>query len=230
MSLLAIDIETASPHSEPNGDMQNTDHFELVAVGLGYQKRPGASVETEVLFREGGWDTYHTTELLTRVTDWIKARDPNYAITYNGKSFDEPHLLNWAAEADAEYKTTDLEETFQTIFNNHVDLIRSASSIHGGSGQSRIKLEEALEDADITVSKTYYGNYDLPPELTNSVEQDYVQNVDIGRVLGEAYVDYIGVPDEPHAEYLDLGRLLYDYTAADIEPLFELSESLRQTI
>lgn len=228
--MLAIDIETASPNSEPNGDMQNTDHFELIAVGLGYQDRPGGTVETDVLFREGGWGLYHTSELLSRVEQWLKARDPNYAITYNGNNFDKIHLLNWAKQADEEYKTTTFTETFETLFDNHVDLIRSASSVHGGAGNSYLSLDDALDNAAINVSEIYYKDYDLPTDFTQQFDLGYVQNVDVGRVIGEAYVNYIGARDQPHDDYTDLETLLYDYTVTDIEPLFELSESLRQTL
>lgn len=230
MSMLAIDIETASPHSTPRGDMQNTDHFELVAVGLGYQNRPGGTIESDVLFRDGDWELYHTTELLSRVEQWIKSHNPNYALTYNGSNFDATHLLNWAQQADEEYKTTTFTDTFETVFDNHIDLIRPASSVLEGSGSSYLSLDDALTAADIETQNTYYSKYNLPTEFTQQFETQYVQNSDVGRVLGETYVEHIATPTTPTAAYTDVESLLYDYTVSDIEPLFELSESLRQTL
>lgn len=230
MSMLAIDIETASPHSEPADDRQNTDHFELVAVGVGYQDRPGGSVETEVLFREGDWGIYHTADLLSRVKTWAIDHNPNYAITYNGDNFDKPHLLNWAQEVDEEYKTTSLTETFETIFDNHIDLSRSASAMYSDATHESLSLEETLDKAGIDNSKTYYNDYTLPQEFTSTFNSSYVHTDDIERTIGEAYVTYIGARDQPHTDYTDLEQLLSDYTIGTIEPLFELSETLRQTL
>ena len=66
MGTLAIDIETASPKKEPSKQehFSDTSYFELVAIAVGY--RDGSGVESDVLFREGGWEQKHTADLLER--------------------------------------------------------------------------------------------------------------------------------------------------------------------
>lgn len=65
---LAVDIETASPNGQPS-DFRNTDDFELVAVGLGHRAGDDATVDVEVLLRNGDWSLDHTADLLRRVVE-----------------------------------------------------------------------------------------------------------------------------------------------------------------
>ncbi|MDY6780500.1 MAG: hypothetical protein SV760_08160, partial [Halobacteria archaeon] len=85
MSTIAIDIETASPKKKPTKQehYRDTSHFELVAVGLGCRK--GDNTETDVLFRQGGWEPEHTKKLLVRTYNWVRERDPTTVVTFNGE-------------------------------------------------------------------------------------------------------------------------------------------------
>lgn len=224
MSLCAIDIETASPNTDPLGDMQNTANFELVAVGLGYQPHDNAPVETTVLTREKDWGLRGTTELIFNAINWLKEREPKTTLTYNGNGFDKIHLLNWANQADEQYKT-DIATDYNTVFSNHIDLIRPAANVYGDN-DSYLKLEDALEAANITFDETYYRDYALPDEFIQQFNSPFVTNKAIGTTLGETYVEEC-TGDSPTPKYNALGDLLYDYTAEDIEPLFGLANTLR---
>lgn len=230
MSMLAIDIVTVNDPSNQPADMEDTANLELIAVALGYQDRPGASVETDVLFRDGDWGIEGTTRLLTHVEQWVKSREPNYAITYNGDQVEKTHLLNWAEHADEKYQTTTLTETFTELFENHVALSRPAAELYGDDDQTKVSLSEAFDEAGISVSQTQYQEYSLPTTLTDQFGQGCVQDTDVERVLGEAYVDHVATAASAPEMYANLQSLMYDYSVADIEPLFELSENLRQTI
>lgn len=225
-SLLAIDIETASPHEEPD-DFQDTSFFELVAVGLGYQAGPDQSVETEVLFRDGGWDGESTSDLLQRVHNWCDDRDADAILTHNGAAFDEIHLTGWAQEVTIEGHWTAAEGAISSLFGNHIDLNPLAVERYQDrleSWRDSVKLEDVCEWEGIPVPETRYEKFDLG-DLTqhSAIDEPNVTNVHIGKVLGEAYVEHKIRRTTETTQFRELERLLRDYTAADIDPLFELA-------
>lgn len=227
-SLLAIDIETASPHKEPGrDDFQDTSFFELVAVGLGYQPGPREDVETKVLFRTGGWDSDATSDLLQRVDTWCDAREADAVLTHNGERFDKIHLKGWAQQVAEEGLWPEAVERMDALFSNHIDLNPLAVERYQDrleSWRNRVKLEDVCGWEGIEVPETPYGDYDLGQLMEHeAIDSPHVTNVHIGEVLGEAYVIHQSRGTTETKQFQELERLLQHYTQADIEPLFHLA-------
>lgn len=225
-SLLAIDIETASPHEEPD-DFQDTSYFELVAVGLGYQSGPDQSVEAEVLFRDGGWDSESTSDLLRRVHSWCDDRDAEAVLTHNGTAFDKIHLNGWAQEVANDGHWPAAETEMGSLFGNHIDLNPLAVERYQNrleAWRDKVKLEDVCDWEDITVPETRYEDFDIGALTQHSaIDSPEVTNVHIGEALGEAYVEHKIRETTNTTQFGELERLLREYTASDIEPLFELA-------
>ena len=229
-SLLAIDIETASPFRNPDsGSFDNTACFELVAVGVGYQAGPEEPIQTEVFFRKGGWDAKWTAMLLEQVTEWCSDHQASATLTYNGSKFDEIHLKTWAKEIEYAGLWNNAVNAISSLFDSHIDLNTIAVNKYQNrieNWRTAIKLEQLCQWENITVSDTQYLEYSIG-DLPNSeeIEGEYVTNVHVGTVLGEAYVEQI-IKQSSNQELLpELQRLLYDYTVSDIEPLFKLARN-----
>lgn len=226
--LLAIDIETASPRESPGkGDFQDTSYFELVAVGLGYQPGPDETIETEVLFRQGGWETEATSDLLQRVDSWCAKRKSDGVITYNGEYFDKQHLMEWGQDLTKTEVWPEAGPRIERLFSEHIDIMSLAVEHYEdrlNSWQTRINLEKVCEWEGIDIPETYYDDYDLGRLLKDpEIDSPSVTNVHIGEVLGEAYVDHLIEDRTESKRFRELERLLRHYTQADIEPLFHLS-------
>jgi hypothetical protein len=226
--LLAVDIETASPHKEPGrGDFQDTSYFELVAVGLGYQPGPEEEIETEVLFRNGGWETEPTSDLLQRAYRWCDERDADAILTHNGERFDEIHLKGWAEEVSERGHWPEATTRIGSLFTSHIDLNPLAVERYQDrleSWRDRVKLEDVCTWENIPVPETRYDEYNLG-RLTqhNAIDAPHVTNVHIGEVLGEAYVEHKIRGTTETQQFQELERLLRHYTEADIAPLFHLA-------
>lgn len=232
--LLAIDIETASPHKEPKGDnFQDTEYFELVAVGLGYQSEPTADIETEVLFRNGGWDSEATSELLQRVSTWCGEREAEGILTHNGERFDEIHLKGWADEVTESGVWPEGSKEFDSLFSSHIDLNPLAVERYQDrleSWRDRVKLEDVCEWEELDVPETYYDDYELGRLVEHdAIDSAHVTNIHIGKVLGEAYVEHQNRGSTGTEQFQELERLLQHYTKADIEPLFHLARRFDDT-
>ena len=229
-SLLAIDIETASPFQSPHeGGFDNTDCFELVAVGLGYQSAPGAPVESTVLFRSGGWDDTWTAALLRDVVHWCASFNADGVLTYNGTQFDVIHLTNWADSLSQKGYITDTRDAIHQLFSSHIDLNTLAVQKYHDqieSWRSAIKLEQVCEWEDIPVIETKYSDYAIGSLRQDpAIDAEIVTNVHIGAILGEAFINSLESGTDQATEESELKRLLYDYTIADIEPLFTLARN-----
>lgn len=226
--LLAIDIETASPHKEPGRDnFQNTSYFELVAVGLGYQARPGETIETDVLFRDGGWDGESTSDLLQRVDAWCREQDADGILTHNGERFDEIHLKGWAQQVAEQGHWPKAHERISSLLSTHTDLNPLAVERYQHrleSWRDLVKLEDVCDWEDVPVPETRYDDYAIG-KLTQheAIDDPYVTNIHIGEVLGEAYVEHKIRDTTETQQFQELERLLQHYTEADIEPLFKLA-------
>lgn len=233
--LLAIDIETASPVESPGrGEFQDTEFFELVAVGLGYQLGPDASVETTVLFRDGGWGAAATADLLERTIAWCEDRPADAVLTHNGTRFDEVHLSAWAEEVAAAGAYPDAIEHFDALFETHVDTNTLAADAYADrleSWQNGVSLEDACEWTGIPVAETRYADYDIDSLVASStaITEPKVSNVHIGEALGEAYVDHVAAGRTDTPTFRELEQLLLEYTTSDIAPLFELARALGDT-
>ena len=229
-SLLAIDIETASPNRSPEGsDFRDTDYFELVAVGIGHQPAPGEPVETAVLFRDGGWDVEATTDLLRRIDDWCRGREAEGILTHNGNRFDAIHLGGWAQRAVEHGTWPDAASRLDALFEHHVDLNPIAVEAYAErleSWRTTVALEDVCRWEGIPVESTRYADYGVGPVANHpAIDGETVTNVHIGKVLGEAYVAQLVEGRTDTHEFAELERLLTDYTNGDIEPLFQLARS-----
>jgi hypothetical protein len=226
--LLAVDIETASPHKEPGRDnFQDTSYFDLVAVGLGYQAGPGEPVETEVVFRDGGWEDKSTSDLLQRADAWCREREADAVLTHNGERFDEIHLKGWAEQVSEQGPWPEAHERVSSLLSSHIDLNPLAVERYQDrleSWRDLVKLEDVCDWEGISVPETRYDDYDVG-KLTQheAIDAPHVTNVHIGEVLGEAYVEHKIRGTTDTQQFQELERLLRHYTEADIEPLFRLA-------
>lgn len=227
MGTLAVDIETASPEKEPSKqeDFKDTSYFELVAVALGYND--GEETETDVLFREGGWEEEHTARLLESLLSWCEGRNIEKVITYNGNGFDLIHLRNWAQSIDENGVAVDISHRIESLFTQHRDLAEPSfdkyrNKISGGG----TSFERICKWEDIDVIETQYSDYDLH----ESVHAEYGSKIEgwhIGETLGEMYVDLHVSGATDTNTYQQLRQMLTDYATGDIIPLFELDLNLQ---
>lgn len=226
MGILAIDIETASPDKEPSKQehFRDTSYFELVAIAVGYSD--GDEMESDVLFREGGWEREHTADLLERLFSWCDGRDIEKVLTYNGNGFDRIHLENWSRSLDENGVTTDMSQRIGSLFAHHRDLAEMSSNKYrsriSGGGTS---FERICRWEDIDVVETRYADYDLH----EGVHEEYGTQLEgrhIGESLGEMYVDLHVSGATDTTTYRQLKRMLADYAVGDVIPLFELDASL----
>jgi hypothetical protein len=217
--VFALDIETASPFRSPGyDDFEDTDCFELVAVALGHRR--DGTVETDVLFRRGGWDPVHTADLLDRSCAWVRARaDDAPVLTYNGRGFDAVHLRTWAGRLADDHPH--LPRAVGRLLADHRDVAPVAGRHFADrSFPGRFpSFEDACDWAGVDAPVTRYADFDLDPALVARVDGPTVAGRHVGEVLGEAYVDRVAAGEEPGA----LEPLLAHYAAGDVRPLFALA-------
>lgn len=216
---LAVDIETASPFSNPDfNEFHRTEHFELVAIALGHQSTRSGESETEVLFRNGWWDDEHTADLLGRAIEWCQDRPGDRTLTYNGDGFDAVHLSSWGDEVGIDVTP---------MLRDQIDLKDAATERHGHrlpTWKDFPKFEDLCEWEGVETTPTYYDDYDIDPAIREreAVDSAHVQGKHIGKAIGEAYVTALVTGARDTATTRELERLLTDYARADVEPLFEL--------
>ncbi|WP_410766885.1 hypothetical protein [Haloferax sp. DFSO60] len=227
---LALDIETASPHGPPR-DFQNTEKFELVAVGLGYCT-DASDVEVTVCRRQGDWSVEYTADLLREVVEWCDARD-GPLLTYNGTHFDEHHLRAWADDVADAGVWEDAPARVDDLFSSHIDLGPLAATAFPHTvnpGRDIPALWKACDEAGIDQPSVWYDDYDLSVDYLENlgIDDSAVKGAHIGKALGEAYVEGVAAGIDGTQTYDELVRLLVDYTSGDIAPLFELHDALER--
>ncbi|WP_416840793.1 hypothetical protein [Haloferax sp. DFSO52] len=226
---LALDIETASPRGEPS-DFQNTADFELVAVGLGYHD--GGETETTVILRDGDWETKHTATLLRAVVEWCEQRG-GPVITYNGEFFDEHHLRAWATTVAEEGLWPEAPARVDALFSDHIDLATLAATAYPHAVRPNREIPalwKACKEAGIDQPTVWYDDYDLPAAYLEGlgIDDAHVKGAHIGEALGEQYVENVATGLENTRTHDELTRLVVEYAAGDIEPLFSLHDTLRR--
>lgn len=230
MGTLAIDIETASPDEEPpSGEYDTTSYFELVAVALGFRSDTDSRPESDVLFRDGGWDRTHTAKLLDRLVDWVSQRDVETVLTYNGTGFDFVHLRNWATATDENGLTSGVLDSVEELDAKQVDLKRPAIEHHGNlikSGHDFPKFERVCDARSVPTTDTKYADYDVDSDFLQQLDgAETVQGWHIGKYLGEWYVDGAAAGITDTRTHQELKTMLSDYARADVRPLFDLYDS-----
>ncbi|AFK20244.1 hypothetical protein E6P09_13965 [Haloferax mediterranei ATCC 33500] len=227
---LALDIETASPNGTPS-DFRNTADFELVAVGLGFCVGDG-DPEVEVVLRDGDWSVEHTAGLLREVVEWCEARS-GPVITYNGEYFDEHHLRAWAEQVADEGVWSDAPDRVDSLFADHIDLGTLAAEAYPHAVRQNRDIPalwKACKEAGIDQPTVWYDDYELDSNYLDrlGIDEKHVKGAHVGEALGEAYVDGVVAGIDHTQTHTELTRLLAEYAAGDIAPLFSLHDALRQ--
>lgn len=236
MGTLALDIETASPFEEPS-DMTDTDYFEWLSVALAYVDDDAASAaaepepETAVLFRRGGWEKRYTADLLDRLVEWCESRAVSRTLTYNGARFDLQHMVNWAASLERSGVRPDAVADLTDCLPRHVDVARAAADRYADEvweGREILPDWKAYELAGIDNSSVRYADYDFDDGYREGLDVDggFVGGADVGRVLGQRYVEGVVAGIEATHTHRELRRLLYDYSVSDVDDLYRLYRSL----
>jgi hypothetical protein len=234
---IALDIEIVTNRDEATLDLDDPEHIELLAIGVGYQPAPGLPVEETVLLREAT-SPESELELVDEMLRWFDERPADTLLTYNGRNFDFDHLRDRArlAAERAGVPNSDVVSEVATFLNDveDVDIAPVSQGLHGYG----TRLEGACEELSVPVQKTEWDVYQhgLSPEDWREGQWKAME-----RPPSDDLSDVEAFPsDVPHfgAVFLEgmenrrdavetraLRRLIVDYTAADIVPLFQLAES-----
>lgn len=211
MGTVALDIETVSPQVDSVADVDFLDsrQFEILCVGVAHRLTPDSPHETDVLWR-GGIESGDEYEVLAELCEWLDQRHYTTILTYNGSRFDERHLRGRAAIVGDEVGEATLAEAMHRSWQaaDHWDLMHDIVREHG----HRLSLEDAVEE--------HVGA--RPPEV--EWNGDPITNADLPD-LGRQYLSHrSGLMTLNEADRLE--RRLEAYVRADIEPLFDLADSL----
>lgn len=224
MSLFALDIETISPGAEPSGsDFRDSSFFEMLAVGVGYQSESMASPDIDVLFREGA-TPQSEADLLDRLYDWFDSRidsDEPVVLTYNGDAFDMIHLRGRARISGQEVGSRPTFDAISHLLDRltHDDLKDDVWAAYG----NYTSLENACRKAGIPVEEVFFEDYNHGLTVDWRTGNSPVTSSDVPHI-GSRYLELADTtPTTEQAAALH--NLLYDYTVADIGPLFKLAES-----
>ena len=209
--VVALDIETISQVSEAEFDFENSDHVELLCIGVGYTPSLGMPGTSEVLFRSGMTPATETA-LLEEFCGYVEARDPDQLVMFKG-DFDRRHLLGRAKRlVDVE---SGLDARVEALF----------------AEREVVNLDPwgSLEE-NASVLPTFWDIYDHSldpaewrtdhPRYSGDLSDPKVTNADIP-YFGERYLE-LCEDDTDGGEQRALRELLRHYTVADIDPLFEL--------
>jgi len=211
--VVALDIETISTVSEVEFEFENSDHLELLCIGVGYAPHQGVPGSSRILFRSGT-TAESEAALLQDFCEYVESHAPSDLVTFKG-DFDHQHMIG-RAERLSEIDP-DLSTRVRSLFteNEWTDLDPWGS----------------LED-NADVSETHWDIYKHSlnpaewrkdhPRFDGNPDDTVVYNVDIP-YFGQRYLELTEQP-ESASEYRALHELLRHYTVADIDPLFELLE------
>lgn len=212
MYIGAIDIETICPgKSPPEIGLDESKYVEPTAIGVGRMNTDTGEVESDVLFRRGGVSNIWTRDLLEQTISWFETHEIDAVLTYNGKYFDEPHLLYWAERHD-------FEDEFEQLFETHIDLYTHFNRETG--------FEEACIMNGISPPSTKYKSYDIATTFDSRTDSPAVSNKHIGTFLGNFFIELVESDFHSNYELFQVKELFYDYTIADIDPLFKLYQKV----
>lgn len=220
-----VDIETvlANGLSEAELDLENSDHVELLCIGVGYRPAPDIPENVDVLFRANS-SAQAEYELMDALCEWLEQREPDEVLTYHG-SFDRGHLRGRSQRLESELDRNGVSERLEKFLRD--DRFRDL----GMSGMS-------LEDAVDTVP-TYWDIYqhDLTPsdwrtelrELERYPENKQLDDPEMTHWdIASFGARYLELADSASTrtesqEFRALSELLRHYTAGDIGPVFGLT-------
>jgi DNA polymerase family B, exonuclease domain. len=92
--VVALDIETISTVPEAEFEFDNSDHLELLCIGVGYAPYQGAPGTSRTLFRSGTTDVSEAA-LLQQFCEYVESHTPSHLVTFKG-DFDYQHLIGRA--------------------------------------------------------------------------------------------------------------------------------------
>ncbi|WP_135363653.1 hypothetical protein [Halosimplex halophilum] len=225
----ALDIETISPsldYYERPPDFQDPEHFELLAVVIGYES-PDGERETEMLYREadgpGG-----ELDLVDRTWEWIADRPGEVCLTYGGEGFDLVHLVGRSEAAMEECPDrTAPYQRIRSLFEEeltHDDIQPAAWDAFG----EYTRLEEVCAEVGIETADTRWADYDHGIDLDELRPPKYegfekVINKDVP-VFGERYLALADAGATETLTFRSLRDLLDHYGREDIVHLFDLAD------
>lgn len=214
--IAALDIETLTTVPESELDLGNSDHVELLCVGLGYQPDPDAPAETTVSFRE---DRSPESELalIESVCEWIERRDPSVLLTYKGADFDVEHLRNRPELTGAEMDANPFESLLETVEYHDIDRGGKLAHVADVDPTYWDVYEHSLNPAEWRVEQGKSGSAVAAFELDGG-DVPY---------FGERYLELRERGETGSVEYRALREMLRRYAAGDVRPLFDLFESER---
>lgn len=208
MKIGAIDIETFCPDGlPPDGDFTRSEYFEPFAIGVGVYNTETKTITSDILFRNGDDDDKWTDDMISQVISWFTEHPISAMITYNGNSFDKPHLMSWAENCG-------LGDEMESLFETHIDLFKTA-------GHKTYKFEDVCVINGIYPESTKYEDYDFPTKIHGTTTPS-VSNKHIGTFIAKRYIELIESNIHSAYELFQLKSLIYDYTISDIDPLFKL--------
>lgn len=227
---VALDIETVSPSLEPYERppaFDDPQYYELFSVALAHETPDGAR-ETAHLVRENS-DPAAELGLVERVTAWLREREAETYVTYNGESFDVPILLGRAEAVAAATPTgpstrADLTGLLTSELG-HDDPREEAWASFG----EYIRLEEALEAVGIESEPTPWRDYDHNVDLDDVRPSKYrgiphVINKDVP-LLGERCLTLADAGATDTLTYRELSEMLDHYALEDVAHLFDLADA-----
>ncbi|ELZ14424.1 hypothetical protein C478_07362 [Natrinema thermotolerans DSM 11552] len=199
---VALDIECINLVEPPDLDFQDPTHWSVFAVPLGHRPDDSDTVQTDVLFRRGS-TVCDELELIERVTAWVRDRDPDRLVTFNGDSYDLPILRHrssvTAHECPGSHPVRDnVDLVLATL--DHNDLFTAVKEDAGYN----VPLDSALDYHDIPTPDVTLGGEEVTGEDMPGLGL---------RVLSGDVTD----------EELKAVR---DYAESDVEPLFRLFDSV----
>jgi len=238
---VGLDIETITTVSEAtieaykdehSGDT-NPNHYELVAVGVGYQPRQGDPIETEVFLRDEPTPASEF-KLIEDVIDYLTQQEATTLLTYGGEWFDIP-VFRGRAKASAETAAIDpdrvasVQQSLEELY--HADLMGGVYRVFDGGS-----LETTAAQVGHEPRTTYWDvyNHDLDPQAARERFADgpwedssdpVFYNKDM-LFFGDHYLESVAEPPESlHRRALT--QLLYEYTRTDIAPMFHIADDDR---
>lgn len=238
---VGIDIETVATVSEQeieaykdanNGDL-NPEHYELVAVGVGYQSRGDEPTDTEVILREEP-ETDDEFRVIEDVVDYLHRTDATTLLTFGGTWFDIP-VLRGRAEIIAETvgvgreRLERVHQTLDSLF--HADLKQGVYRVFDGGS-----LEKTAKKVGSEPPETFWDVYchDLDPEESrrtfddgpwNNLRDPVFYNKDM-LFFGDHFLRTTEDPPESVPRRA-LYKMIHEYTRTDITPMFDIADDER---
>lgn len=224
----AFDIETINAEIPDNEefDLKNSEHVELFCICAAYQPEPAKPVDYEVFFREVP-SPEAELDVIEETVQWLESKPGHTLLTYNGDTFDIPHLegrARIAAEAiDGRFDVLERVESFLESTDS-VDLYPRVTAALG----EKVQFEEACERFEIEVPETPLDEYEMgvdpiPQRPTYEGIEPVFKGCDVP-VIGERYLNLAKVDATDTAAFREMHAALEQYATTDVTPLFELAD------